>query len=111
VQAFAAARGSLSAEVQARLGSLVLTPVRVETMGTQLEAEKARATSVADNLRRSLERMEKNVDFGEADLTALIKLKDEIIKGFQKAIEVVPALVVVGNEQFRAQNAADLLKG
>ena len=95
-QAFAAALGSLSAEVQARLGSLVLKPMRLKTMGTQLEAEKDRATSDANNLRRSLECMEKNVDAGEADLKAL---KDEIIKG-------MPALVVVGNEMYRAQNAA-----
>jgi len=110
-QALADALGSLSAEVQARLGNLVFGGKSLNTMKPKLEAEKDRATSDANNLRRSLERMEKNVDFGEADLTALIKLKDEIIKGFQKAIEVVPALVVVGNEQFRAQNAADLLKG
>ena len=110
-QALADALGSLSAEVQARLGNLVFGGKSLNTMKPKLEAEKDRATSDANNLRRSLECMEKNVDFGEADLTALIKLKDEIIKGFQKAIEVVPALVVVGNEQFRAQNAADLLKG
>jgi hypothetical protein len=94
-QAFAAARGSLSAEVQARLGNLVLTTVRLQTMGTQLEAEKARATSDADNLRRLWERMVKNV-YAEADRKAFM---DEIFKA-------MPALVVVGNEQYRAQNAA-----
>ena len=108
-QALEDALGSLSAEVRARLGDLFFGAKSLTTMGKQLKAEETRAKSGADNLRRSLERMEKNVDFGEADLTALIKLKDEIIKGFQKAIEVVPALVAVGNEQFRAQNAADSL--
>ena len=112
VQALEAALGSLSAEVQARLGNLVLTTVRLKTMGTQLEAEKDRATSDADNLRRLLERMEKNVDFGEADLKAY-NLKDEILRPIIKAIqnqtEAIPTLVVVGNEQFRAQNAADSL--
>jgi hypothetical protein len=43
-----------------------------------------------------MERMEKNVYAGEADWKAF---KDEIIKA-------MPALVVVGNEMYRAQNAA-----
>ncbi len=93
-QAFAAARGSLSAEVQARLSSLVLTNVQLKTMSTQLEDEITRATSGAAKLRCLMERMEKNA--GEADLKALKEL----------IFEVVPPLVVVGLEQYCAQNAA-----
>ena len=113
-QALADALGSLSAEVRARLGDLFFGAKSLTTMGKQLKVEETRAKSGADNLRRSLERMEKNVDFGEADLKAY-NLKDEIlrpiIKAIQKQTEAIPTLVVVGNEQFRAQNAADLLKG
>ena len=56
-----------------------------------------------DNIRRLLERIEKNVYAGEADLKAF---NDEIIKAIQKQTAAMPALVVAGNERYRAQNTA-----
>jgi len=91
MQAFAAARGCLSAEVQSRLGNLLQTSTmkEIKRMAGALGEEKARVEKMATKAQNAIER----VDSGAADLQT-------IIEEFKK---VLPMLFVAGIEQHQAQ--------
>jgi chromosome segregation ATPase len=95
-QAFLAARGCLSTEVQARLGNLSQPPSmrEIKKMFEALEKEKARVEAVE---QKALSALQQGSNSG-SDLDNIVK---EIFK-------VLPDLVVVGIERHEAQTKTSL---
>ena len=95
-QAFLAARGCLSTEVQARLGNLSQPPSmrEIKKMFEALEKEKARVEAVEQKALSALQQ-------GSNSGSDLDNIKKEIFK-------VLPDLVVVGIERHEAQTKTSL---